>query len=62
MEKIKSAFDEVRNVKDADPKELYIFAEQCRKRLCEMLDEEGELLLEQYICCLELLNKSAEFK
>ena len=58
---LKDAFDEIRIISDRDPKELVAFADSCRERLCEMLEDDGVLLLEQYICCLQLLSKGGEF-
>ena len=60
-DKLKEAFDEIRIISERDPGELITFAEKCRERLCDMLDDDGIFLLEQYICCLELLSKSGEF-
>ena len=60
-DEINMAFDEVRKASNTDEKRLSIFAEECHDRLCEMLGEEGSIMLEQYICCLELLGKRGEF-
>lgn len=60
-EKLKEAFNETRIISERNPREVFSFTEKCRERLCEMLGEDGTLLLEQYVCCLEILSKSGEF-
>ena len=45
-DEINMAFDEVRKASNTDEKRLSIFAEECHDRLCEMLGEEGSILLE----------------
>ena len=60
LDKIKEVFDKIRVISERNPEELVACADECRERLCEMLDDDGIVLLEQYICCLELLSKSGE--
>ena len=38
---------------------LVALAEECKARLCEMLDDDGIVLLEEYAACLDLLNRNS---
>ena len=57
---IKGSFQEVADIMNSSPEELYALVERSREQLSEMLGEEGTLLLEQYTLCIELLCKGNE--
>ena len=41
--------------------EIFELSEQCRLQLYELLDEDGILILEKFILCLDLLDKRYDF-
>lgn len=56
---LKNGFEEVEKIRRLGQTNLIYFAEECRRKLYEHLDEEGVILLEQLICSIEfLVNKS----
>ena len=58
---IKEGFSEVKSVKTKGYDELLRYSEECRQKLYELLDDNGIIILEKYICCLELLNNQSDF-
>ena len=60
-EKIKEGVCEVEEISRLGQTELAEFADNCRKKLYELLDYDGIILLEQLICSLELLEKGSSF-
>ena len=55
-DELKEAFLNVSELRDKDDSQLCEIAERIRERLYEMLDDEGCVLLEKYLYCLELLS------
>ena len=60
-EKMKRGLCEVMASKDEGMDEVFALAERCREQLYEMLDEEGIVILEQYITCMDILNSRSDF-
>ena len=58
---MKDCFSEVLAAKERGIDEIYSLSEKCRERLFELLDNDGILILEKYIACLDLINKKADF-
>lgn len=58
---MKDCFSEVLAAKERGIDEIYYLSEKCRERLFELLDNDGILILEKYIACLDLINKKADF-
>ena len=54
-------FSEVASAKNNGMDEVFELSERCREQLLELLDDEGALILEKYIACLDLLSKRSDF-
>ncbi len=61
FDNIKESFLNVAASEEKGLDAIYELSEQCRERLYEVLDEDGILILEKYILCLDLLNKGCDF-
>lgn len=58
---ITNGFLEVRSISSKGYEEILCYSEECRQKLYELLDDEGIIILEKYLCCIELLNKQSDF-
>ena len=54
-DELKKEFVEVREIGEGGVSSLYELAEDLRQRLYELLDDDGIVLLEKYISCIERL-------
>ena len=54
---LRRGFREVDEAREKGLEELERLKEHYREKLCDVLDEEGIVILEQYTACLDLLNK-----
>ena len=52
---MKECFFDVVSAKENGMDEIFELSEQCRLQLYELLDEDGILILEKFILCLDLL-------
>ena len=58
---MKECFFDVVSAKENGMDEIFELSEQCRLQLYELLDEDGILILEKFILCLDLLDKRCDF-
>ena len=58
---MKDCFFEVKMAKEKGIDEIFALSERCKEELLERLDDEGALILEKYIACLDLLSKRSNF-
>ena len=58
---MRKCFAEVKTAEEEGMDKLLMLAERCREQLCDRLGEEGIVILEQYIACLDILNKKCDF-
>ena len=62
FEKLTTGFLEVDQASEKGMEELLDLAERCYARLSDMLDDDGNIILEQYTACLNLLNDKQRFE
>ena len=62
FEKLPAGFLEVDQSSEKGMGELLDLAERCYARLSDMLDDDGNIILEQYTACLNLLNDKQRFE
>jgi hypothetical protein len=60
-DEIKNGFLEVRSISSKGYEDILRYSEECRQKLYELLDDEGIIILEKYLCCVELLSKQSEY-
>lgn len=56
-ERLTKGFSEARQAREEGKDELVRLLEHYYEILCDMLGEEGSIILDQYTACLDLLNK-----